>query len=90
MLPWSSVDRDSNEFKLLKPYLRRGDGKGYGQPSGRKTGVPVARPTKGTPIKSGRDPGSSGNYVELKGRCVLSVPCRNHTSGTDDRRIKRG
>lgn len=88
-LQWPLVDRDSTEPKLLKPFLRR-EGTKYRQPPG-KTGVPVARLIDGTSIKSGRGrkrekrvPAPPGNYIKLKGRCVLSYS--SSTSTTLDNR----
>lgn len=88
-LQWSFADRDSNELKLLTAYLRWGGTK-YRQPPG-KAGVPVARLMNGTPIKSGWDSRPSGNYIKLKGRCVLSYTpsIRNHVDPGQSR-IKRG
>jgi len=57
-------------------YLKRTcDEKGqrYRQPPGKTDDVPVARLMNGTPIKSGRDSGPSGNYIKLKGRALRLV-----------------
>lgn len=54
-------------------------GQKYRQPPG-KNAVPVARLMNETPIKSSWDSGPSGNYIKLKGRCVLpySTSIRSH------------
>lgn len=76
ILQRSFVDRDLNEFKLLKPHLRRG---GDEATSGKNRGVvPVARLTNGTPIKSGRAFRKLHKIERTLRLVVLAVLPRNH------------